>query len=289
LRTSIAHRLVALLIALVVATSLQISAPVASAAVRRPQMVSTQLAGPSVPAHILYLPSNAAARGPLKVLVALHGMGSNGTEVSAPLQAYAEHYGWVLVAPTFNYGDWTDPEQVRRDDTTFLPQLKNLLDSLPARTGLPLQPRVLIYGFSRGAQSAHRFAEFYPRSVQAVAAFSCGTYTLPFTTSPANASQPLAFPYGVADLQRYTGRPFDLESFQQVSFLVGIGARDNQPGDLPRQWDPYIGASRLDRAMSYARALQSLGMRVDVSVFDNTTHAETPDTRGRAMDFLATS
>jgi pimeloyl-ACP methyl ester carboxylesterase len=194
----------------------------------------------------------------------------------------------VLLAPTFGYGDWRDPEQVRQDDAYFLPQLKTLLDSLPARTGLQMRPRALLYGFSRGAQHAHRFASFYPQSVLGVASFSCGTFTLPYARGmPDGQSLSLAFPYGLADLPRYTGRPFDLESFRQVSFLIGVGARDNQSGDVPRQWDPYLGTNRVDRAWSYAQALAGLGVRAEVVMFPDGIHYETDAMRSRALDFLA--
>src|SRR5687768_9032867 len=157
---------------LLLAVSALVAPGTARAAVPRPRHFQPQASTQPVPPHSLYLPSNAAARGPLPVLVAAHGMGGEGTSFAAPLLAQAERNGWIVVAPTFGYGDWRDPEQVRRDDTTFLPQLKVLLDSLPARTGLQIRPGALLYGFSRRGQLVHRFASFYPGSVAAVASFS---------------------------------------------------------------------------------------------------------------------
>ena len=60
--------------------------------------------------------------------------------------------------------------------------------SFAVRTGLTLKPRVDVYGFSRGAQLAHRFAIFFPERVDHVVVFSAGTYTLPFgaRTVPGN-------------------------------------------------------------------------------------------------------
>ena len=241
-----------------------------------------------VPPHVLYLPTNAAARQPLPVLVALHGMGGDGAGFSAPLVAYAERRGWALVAPTFGYGDWRDPEQVRLDDTYFLPQLKTLLDSLPSRTGLQLQPRALLYGFSRGGQEAHRFAEFYPQSVLGVASFSCGTFTLPYTSAPPSSQGlSMAFPFGMADLERYTGRPLNLDALRRVKFMVGVGAADAQSSDLPRQWDSYLGTTRVERAQAYYQALTSLAIPAELVVFPDTVHAESEEMRARAMEFLA--
>lgn len=270
------------LIALVVAPS------AASARVAWPRMLAEPLVSAEVvPQHSLLLPPNAAARQPLQVLVALHGMGWDGSTFAAPLVAQAERNGWMLVAPTFAYGDWRDPEQVRRDDTTFIPQLKTLIDSLPSRTGLQLQPRVLLYGFSRGGQLAHRFALFYPRSVLGVASFSCGTFTLPYTRGmPEAQNMTLTFPYAVGDLERYTGRPLDLDALRNVNFLIGVGGADNQSGDLPRQWD-YLGTTRLERATAYHTALANLGVPAQMAIFPNLGHTENDEMRARAFGFLA--
>src|SRR5581483_5075270 len=98
----------------------------------------------------------------------------------------AAQNGWILVAPTFHYRDNFNPDSVLQDDTQLIPRLKQYLDELPARTGLPIRPRVLLYGFSRGGQIVHRFAEFYPDRTLAVALFAAGTYTLPVPTVDAS-------------------------------------------------------------------------------------------------------
>ena len=63
--------------------------PTRNASVPAPPLkpvVSTE----AIPEHVIYLPSNAAARQPLQVLVALHGMGNDGAGEAAPLLAQAE-------------------------------------------------------------------------------------------------------------------------------------------------------------------------------------------------------
>ena len=41
----------------------------------------------------------------------------------------------------------------------------------------------------------------------------------------------LAFPYGVSDLERYTGdEAFSPEALRNVYFLIGVGKDDNVPG-----------------------------------------------------------
>src|SRR5437870_5708719 len=61
-------------------------------------------------------PQNATDGEPLQVVVALHGMGGNGPDFAAPLFEQADRYGWLLVAPTIGYGDWTNPAQIVHED-----------------------------------------------------------------------------------------------------------------------------------------------------------------------------
>ncbi len=237
--------------------------------------------------YFLYIPTNAAARGPLQVLVTIHGMGGDGAGFCQNLINRAEQNGWIIVSPTFRYQDYKNPDSVVWDDTHMLPHLKQILDDLPAKTGLPIKDKVALYGFSRGAQMVHRFAEFYPEKTLAVALFSAGSYTLPMTTMDVNSTPTtLNFPYGVADIQKYTNAPFDAAAFHQIPFFLGVGGADSNAADAPRAWDPYLGTTRIARAHSFENALTNLGLASSLTVFPNIPHDVTTDMRGQAMNFL---
>lgn len=237
--------------------------------------------------YFLYIPSNAAARGPLQVLVTIHGMGGDGAGFCQNLINRAEQNGWIIVSPTFKYQDYHNPDSVLQDDTHMLPRLKEILDNLPAKTGLPIRDKVLLYGFSRGAQMVHRFAEFYPDKTLAVALFSAGSYTLPMTMMNVNGAQAtLNFPFGVADIQKYTNTPFNAAAFRQVPFFLGVGGADGTATDTPRAWDPYLGTTRIARARSFEEALTTLGLDSSLTIFPNVPHDVTNDMRGQAMSFL---
>src|SRR5260370_23890093 len=60
-------------------------------------------------------PHGAAAGKPLQVLLALHGMGGNGEDFARDLTEQADQHGWLLVAPTIQYADWTNPNVVARE------------------------------------------------------------------------------------------------------------------------------------------------------------------------------
>jgi pimeloyl-ACP methyl ester carboxylesterase len=189
-----------------------------------------------------------------------------------------------LVAPTIEYGNWTDPNQVAREDPKLIKALVEYIDMLPQITGFPVRHQVLLLGHSRGAQLAHRFAEFRPDRVLAVAALSAGTYTLPQAAAGQGTS--LSFPFGIKDIDKYGGKAFDVGSFNDVQFWLGVGGDDNNPADVPRQWDSFEGTTRVQRAEAFENAARALGAGTVLKVFGGTKHDLTPEMRAAACSFL---
>jgi pimeloyl-ACP methyl ester carboxylesterase len=191
------------------------------------------------------------------------------------------------VAPSIVYGDWTDPNQITREDPALIAWLSDYVGSLSQQTGVPVQPKVLIFGHSRGAQLALRFSEVHPEQVAGVAAVSAGTYTLPVSSDPRNG-QALDFPFGVANLaQTDGGQAFDASGFESVPIWIGVGGADNNTADVPTAWTPYIGANRVERAREFVAASQALGAEVALNVFPNTDHTLTEDMRASGCAALA--
>jgi pimeloyl-ACP methyl ester carboxylesterase len=228
----------------------------------------------------------SSRKEPVQVLLVLHGMGGNGEDFSRDLIESADHYGWLIVAPTIDYGDWTNPNVVAREDPLLIRALADYLDQLPGMTGARIRREVLILGHSRGAQLAHRFAEFRPDKVLAVAALSAGTYTMP---GPSGAQGGLGFPFGVKDLAQYAGHAFDLTRFSGIRFWIGVGGQDNNPSDLPRQWDSVEGTNRLQRAQAFESAMLQLGAHSVLRVFGNAHHDVTSEMRQAACAFLGSA
>jgi pimeloyl-ACP methyl ester carboxylesterase len=252
----------------------------------RARMVFSGEAPAQVSSVFVRLPHTTVAPGqPLRVLVALHGIGGDGATFASDLTAAADQNGWVLVAPTIAYGDWMDPVQVAHEDAALINWLSDYLSQLQTQTDERIDPEVLLLGFSRGAQLAHRFAEAYPERVVAVAAVSAGSYTLPQTT--AADGTPLAFPFGVGDFPATVGQTFQPSELQSVAFWVGVGNSDTNPADVPRQFDPYQGNDRLDRAQAFVTALGTLHVSAQLAVFPNVSHALTPAMERAAVAFLA--
>ena len=246
--------------------------------------VADPLAGTPIRSVYVRLPQSGLAPGrPMQVLLAVHGMGGNGQDFSKELLEPADRNGWLIVAPTIDYGDWTNPSVVAREEPLLIQAISAYLDGLPQLVGAPIRHTVLILGHSRGAQLAHRYTEFHPDRVLAVAALSAGTYTLPETIGPDGN---LTFPFGVQDLDQYTGRDFDVARFDSVAIWVGVGAQDTNPNDLPRQWDRIEGSTRVQRAQAFEAAAQQLGADAVLRIFSNARHELTGEMRLAACDFL---
>src|SRR5919199_2761025 len=234
-------------------------------------------------------PQNTPDGEPLQVLIALHGMGGNGPAFAAAFADLADAQRWLIVAPTITYGDWTDPDQIAREDPALAAWLSDYVRHLAQRTGYAVEPRVLLFGHSRGAQLALRFTEIHPDEVAGVAAASAGTYTLPFARDQ-HTGRALQFPFGVADLARTDGgQAFDARSFESVPIWIGVGAADTNDADVPDAWDPYIGDDRLERARSFTQALQNMGADVTLRVFANTDHTLIDEVRAAGCDALASA
>jgi pimeloyl-ACP methyl ester carboxylesterase len=253
-----------------------------------PSLAALRAAGAAEVHDVYVRPAHGADESqPLQVLVVLHGMGGTGPDFANALANQADAHGWLIVAPTIGYGDWTDPVQISHEDPALVAWLSDYVHNLAARTGYAVQPRMLLFGHSRGAQLALRFTEIHPDEVAGVSALSAGTYTLPFARD-AHTGTALQFPFGVADLAHADGgRAFDVRRFQSVPIWIGVGGADSIDGDVPDAWDAYLGVDRLGRAQAFTQALESLGARVALTVFQNADHTLTDDMRVAGCDALA--
>jgi pimeloyl-ACP methyl ester carboxylesterase len=166
-------------------------------------------------------------------------------------------------------------------------RLTTLLDALPARTGLRIRQRALLYGFSRGGQVAHRFALAYPQRVLGVATLAAGAYTLPVGEMTIDGQRrPLPLPYGTADLAQRLGEPVDPAALRRVAFWVAVGGNDSRDRDVPMAWTAYIGPNRLARARAFKAALDRMGVPATLAIFPGVDHREVPEMRAAATAFL---
>jgi pimeloyl-ACP methyl ester carboxylesterase len=229
----------------------------------------------------VHVPRGLSASTPARVLVAFHGLNDNGPSLGRQLIEEADRRHWVLVVPTLRYGDWWAGDVLAREDVLVSRWLREYLDHFERERGVALQPKMLLFGFSRGAGLVDRIALIQPERVLAAAVVSSGAYTLPLTKNSSGAS--LVFPYGVADLANHTGKEFNAQAFASIRWWVGVGGKDDDFKDVPQAWSAHGGATRLERARSFSSALTQAGAETRLAVFANTGHRMITAMREQAM------
>jgi pimeloyl-ACP methyl ester carboxylesterase len=193
------------------------------------------------------------------VLVAIHGISRNAAEIAARFAAHPAFARTTIVAPLFDkdaFGQYQQIEARKAGQTRADTALIGLLDGLTASDGLPTAS-VSLFGFSGGAQMAHRFAMLHPRRVARLCVVSAGWYAMPDPAIP--------WPYGIGDGD---GAARVGPEFLAIPTTVIVGNRDTRVDASVRQ-DALIlehqGRNRLRRARCFVRAAATYADRMGVA------------------------
>ncbi|MFB9950611.1 hypothetical protein ACFFP0_17300 [Rhizobium puerariae] len=200
--------------------------------------------GPAIPGYFL---AQGSPMGP--VLLVIHGISRNAAEMASRFAAHPAFRDHTIVAPLFEAGRFGQYQQLRakpgqmRSDIA----LGNLLEHLSLISGLNVA-KISLFGFSGGAQMAHRYALFYPDRVSSVLAVAAGWYTMPTTA--------LRYPYGIG-----TGAPatFDVAAAMNVAVTVAVGSLDTRHDQALRRSrliETSQGRTRLARALAWVEAMR---------------------------------
>ena len=232
-------------------------------------------------APLLFVPASVT-RDPaalVTLVVVLPGLGGSGRDLAEQFVAAAEADRWLLLAPSPSYDPKDANESLQTADLRVDNELVALIDRAMARPGLKVAAKIDIVGFSRGAQSAHRFVLRHPDRVQALASFSAGTYTMP--------TSPLPYPLGIGGFDQWNHlHLFDSAALRQVQVLVGVGTADADPADVARAWDAVGGTTRLERGTRFAQALMQLGVPTRFQTYSGIGHAFVPAMREDAISLF---
>lgn len=189
------------------------------------------------------------ARPGQAVLVAIHGISRNAAEIAMRFAAHPALAQTTVIAPLFSKADFGQYQQLgvsKPGQTPADTALIALLDDLAGELGAAPE-RFGLFGFSGGAQMAHRFAMRHPGRVARLCIVSAGWYCLPRTDLP--------WPYGIGD---DAGAPLVGPGFLDIPTTVIVGNRDTRVDASVRQ-DALIvehqGRNRLRRARCYVRAV----------------------------------
>ncbi len=181
-------------------------------------------------------------------LIAIHGISRNAAEMAT---RFALHGGFAkvnIITPLFErsrFGKYQLMQTRKAQKTDSGTALFNLLRHFEAM-GEIASGKVMLFGFSGGAQMAHRMAMFYPDRVSRLCAASAGWYLLPDLDLP--------YPYGLGK-----GCPVAVtDGHLKVPTTILVGTRDTRIDSSVRQ-DPVIverqGRNRRQRAETWVRLM----------------------------------
>lgn len=227
-----------------------VSASPAGAELPLGQVVRRALQGDPAQEYLVYVPGRGGRGAPLFLTV--HGISRNVDEHARLFAPYAERYGVVLVAPFFDRERHAgyqrlgqDPEGRGADRT-----LEAIVSEVRSLTGAVHGPFHL-FGFSGGAQFAHRFVLAHPEHVAGAVVAAPGWYTFPDSVTP--------YPYGLGPGEEDPGVRMDPDRFLRVPITVLVGMQDTTGGESLRRnpsLDRQQGTTRRERARRWVAAMR---------------------------------
>lgn len=200
--------------------------------------------------YFLYRPITSADDAPM--LASVHGISRNAYEHACLFAEYCDAHGVVLVAPHFEVGRARDYQRLGRSGRGPRADaaLDAILDEAASLTGAA-SDRIRMFGFSGGAQFAHRYTMAHPERVAAAVVAAAGWYTLPDPSE--------RYPYGTRRSRELPDVAFDPEEFLRVPITVIVGERDTTTLDL--RSNPHLnrhqGRTRVERARCWVRAMRA--------------------------------
>jgi predicted esterase len=202
--------------------------------------------------YALFVPNLGGRSSPLRLLVVVHGFRRSIGSTVALFMDFAQKQRTIVLAPYFPIGDHFQhlgiDDGSPRADLLLLEQVAEIRQ----RFRLTTEPFDL-FGFSGGAQFAHRFLYLHPGFLRSVVVASPGTVTLP------TAQQ--SWPGGIANLDRLTGIAFDLEAVRKIRTLLLVGDRDVGTGNLNQSEQAnQAGRTRLERVRMLHQAWRQAGI-----------------------------
>lgn len=121
--------------------------------------------------YYIYSPPNYTPSKKWPLFIGVHGSGGDGRGAMEWWRTFAYKEGFILVCPNFRKGY---AELGYNTDQ----QLLDIIEEVKKDFQID-EKKILLAGFSAGAQFAHRFVFRHPDTARAVSLMACGNYDLP--------------------------------------------------------------------------------------------------------------
>lgn len=204
---------------------------------------------PRLPCHV-FIPRERHPDG--RILVSVHGVSRNAGEHLELLRPLAEEHGVVILAPLFAEDRFRDYQRLGRKGRGPRADLAliRLLNELEGLLGQDTS-RVDMFGFSGGAQFAHRFAMAHPQRVRRLTLGAAGWYTMP--------DRALSYPLGVHDALGLDGVRLGVTAAARLPTLVLVGEHDDNAEDEELNQSNEVcgrqGRNRRERAQTWVQEM----------------------------------
>jgi pimeloyl-ACP methyl ester carboxylesterase len=216
----------------------------------------------------IMVPEGAATDQP--PLFALHGISRDVGALYEAFERPAMLAGRILIVPHFHRSDWKIFQRIgaARPDKSLL-ALKQVL----GESGICTARQIELFGYSGGAQLAHRFAMLYPHHVSRLHLGAAGWYCLPDAT--------LAYPAGLREAKPgaapnfRTAKVAQLAQFLRIPLRVYVGTEDTERDPALRtatELDSVQGPHRLARAATYVDRFAAAAARHQITPDVSLTH-----------------
>ena len=217
-------------------------------ALPRGRRLRRALASDPTQEYIVYVPEGDAV--PRQLLVCLHGISRNAHEHATVFGELCDRHDAVMLVPIFTEDLHKDYQRLGRQGRGN--RIDLLLHEFYREVGLLTgvdTSTVSMFGFSAGAQLAHRYMMAHPHRVDRVAVAAAGWYSFP--------DHKQRFPYGIRPVRTLEGITFNPEEFLRVPTHVLVGALDTSTRNLRStdRTNAQQGTTRLDRARNWVRAM----------------------------------
>lgn len=219
-----------------------------------------RISGKGSPCYYSFLPERLSEQ--TKVMVCIHGISRNAKEQVKAFSQKANHHDYIIIAPYFSKKLYRGYQRLEMGAAgyTSAEALNKILHDVQQRFSINTN-KVSLFGYSGGAQFAHRYAMLYPERINRLIISSAGWYTFP--------DKHKNYPYGLKSCRNFsTDLAENLPAFLQLKIRTLVGEFDNvnDPGlNRKKQINRQQGYHRLERARHWVHALQNMCDEIGVA------------------------
>lgn len=188
---------------------------------------------------------------PVPPLVLVHGRSRDVDSLFSAFLPWADRFGVDMLAPKFTVRRHHGYQRLGTSDRSR--SAADVLDDILEDAGVGRARRIWLFGFSGGAQFAHRYAMVRRRRLAALSIAAAGWYTFPDFNVP--------YPYGLAPGSLPNGLSASLTDFLALPIQVLVGERDVERDSSLRRGrrvDRQQGPNRVTRALAWVEAVRRL-------------------------------